>query len=143
MHFFSSGNQEQQHSLHTRQTARKIWILLTSRYQQNSTERKLYLVQQFLNYKLKPELSIRAHIESIKLIAQKIRAAGIAMDDEKSVERFSPLFQEVRCSCESCPIADRTLENLTSRVVREEERLNLINGGHSSADQAFFGEHET
>jgi hypothetical protein len=44
---------------------------------------------------LKPELCIRAHIESIKLIAQQIRAAGIAMDDEKSVERFSPFFQEV------------------------------------------------
>jgi hypothetical protein len=37
MHFFSSGNQEQQHSLHTRQTSRNISILLTSRYQQNST----------------------------------------------------------------------------------------------------------
>jgi hypothetical protein len=61
----------------------------------------------------------------------------------KILTTFPGSLHYFRCSFESCPIADWTLENLTSRLVREEERLNLTNGGLSSADQAFFGEHET
>ena len=87
------------------------------------------------------------HIKSIKLIAQQIREAGGLMDDEeisgKILTTIPASLHYFRCSFESCPIAERTLENLTRRLVREEERLNLLNGGRSSADNAFFGEPET
>ncbi len=110
MHYlFDSCNQEQQRSLLTCQTAREIWISLTSRYQQNSTERKLSLVKEFLNYKLKPELCMRAHIESIKLIAQQIQEAGGVMDDEeiygKTLTILPAILHYFRCSFESYPIA--------------------------------------
>ena len=109
MHYlFDSCNQEQQRSLLTCQTAREIWISLTSRYQQNSTERKLSLVKEFLNYKLKPELCMRAHIESIKLIAQQIREAGGVMYDEEIYGKtltIPAILHYFRCSFESYPIA--------------------------------------
>ena len=145
MHYlFDSCNQDQQRSLLTCQSSREIWISLTSRYQQNSTERKLSLVQEFMNYNLKPELCMRAHIEAIKLIGQQIREAGGIMTEEeisgKILTTLPASLHYFRCSFESSPIAERTLENLTSRLVREEERLNLLHGGRSSADKAFFGE---
>lgn len=101
-----SFNQEQQRSLLTFQTAHEIWISLTSRYQLNSTERKLSCVQEFLNYKLKPELCIKAHIESIKLIAQQTREAGCAIDDEEICEKILTItlpasLHYFRCSFES------------------------------------------
>lgn len=66
------------------------------------------------------------------------------MDDEeicgKILTTLPASLHYFRCSFESCPTAERTLENLTLRLVREEERLNLLHRGRSSAYKAFFGE---
>ena len=74
---------------------------------------------------------MRAHIEAIKLIGQQLREAGGVMDDEgicgRILTTLPPSLHYFRCSFENCPIAERTLENLTTRLVREEERLDLLN----------------
>lgn len=146
MHYlFDSCSEDQQRSLLTCLTARDIWVSLTSRYQQNSTERKQSLGQEFLTYKFNPEHNIRSHVEAIKLIGQQLREAGGAMDDEgicgRILTTLPPSLHYFRCAYESTPITERTLENLTTRLVREEERLNEMNKGQRSpADKAFYGE---
>jgi hypothetical protein len=65
-YIFETCNEEQQQNLLTCD----MWLSITSQHQQGTPERRQSLNQSFLNYKFKSEHSVRAHVESIKLLAK-------------------------------------------------------------------------
>jgi len=143
-YLFNTCGQEQQDTLLTCTSAHQIWSSLTSRYQQNTVEKRQSLQQEFLNYKLNPEHSIRVHVEAIKLLVKQFKDAGGTADDEGTINKIltslPPSYHSFLSSWESAAIADRTLDNLTTRLIREEARNSLRNGGERSQDdKAFFG----
>ncbi|KZS06469.1 Copia (Gag-int-pol)-like protein, partial [Daphnia magna] len=142
---FNTCNEEQQRSLLTCTSAHAIWLSLTSRYQQNTAERRQSLGQELLNYKFRPDNGVRAHIEAIKLLIQQFKEAGGTMNEEDTQSRIinslPTSYDSFITSWESVTIAERTLDTLTTRLMRQEEKMNLRSRGERShEDKAFFGE---
>ncbi|KZR97416.1 putative Copia protein (Gag-int-pol protein), partial [Daphnia magna] len=143
-YLFNTCSEEQQNSLLTCDTAHSVWNSLTSRYQQNTVERRQSLQQDFLNYRFKPEHTVRYHIEAIKLLVQQFKDAGGLADDDgtcnKIITSLPPSYNNFLTAWESSPILERTLANLVTRLDREESRKHNCNGGELSADdKAYFG----
>lgn len=143
-YLFNTCNEEQQNSLLTCDTAHSIWNSLTSRYQQNTVERRQSLQQDFSHYRFKQEHTVRSHIEAIKLLVQQFKDAGGLADDDgtcnKIITSLPPSYNNFLTAWESSPILERTLANLVTRLDREERRKSNCNGGELSADdQAYFG----
>lgn len=132
-YLFNTCNEEQQRSLLTCTSAHAIWLSLTSRYQQNTAERRLSLGQELLNYKLRPDNGVRAHIEAIKLLTQQFKEAGGTMNEEDTQSRIinslPPSYDSFITSWESVTIAERTFDTLTTRLMRQEEKMNLRSRG--------------
>lgn len=143
-YLFNTCSEEQQNSLLTCDTAHSVWNSLTSRYQQNTVERRQSLQQDFLNYRFKPEHTVRYHIEAIMLLVQQFKDAGGLADDDgtcnKIITFLPPSYNNFLAARESSPILERTLANLVTRLDREESRKHNCNGGELTADdKAYFG----
>ena len=142
-YLFNTCNEQQKQTLLTCATAHSIWTSLTSRFQQNTAERRNSLLQTFLTYTFNPNHCVRAHIEAVKLLAQQLSDAGGNVGDEGKcagiIASLPPSYGHFLTSWESTPIAERTLNLLTERLVREEARSLRKNGGErSTEDKAFF-----
>ena len=142
---FDTCNEEQQQSLLTCESAHQMWQSITSQYQQGTAERRQALNQEFLNYRFKPEHSVRTHVEAIKLLAKSYKDAGGQTTESETINRvltsLPPSYEHFIEAWESTVEAERTLTNLTTRLCSKEERCKARNGGQkSSDDKAFFGE---
>lgn len=121
-----------------------MWTSLTNRYQQNTVERRQTLQQDFLTYTYNPEHSVLAHIEAVKLLVQQFKDVGGTIDDEgtcnKIITSLPPSYDHFPTSWEGTPVAQRTLDDLTARLDREEGRnKRKYQGERSPEDKAFFG----
>lgn len=88
---------------------------------------------------------MRVQIEAIKLLVQQYRDFGGVTNDEgicnKIITPLPPSHNHVIISWESTEMTERTLDNLTTRLDREEEGAKRRNGGEKTIeDKAFFGE---
>jgi hypothetical protein len=144
-YIFETCNEEQQQNLLTCETSHDMGLSITSQHQQGTAERRQSLNQSFLNYKFKSEHSVRAHVESIKLLAKNYSDAGGIIDDaqicNKVLTSLPPSYDHFRTSWECMTDADKTLIALMTKLCSQEERLNLRTGEQKSSDDlAFFGE---
>ncbi len=142
-YIYDSCCEEQQHTLLTCETAHAMWLSLTNKYQQNTVERRQNLQQELLNYQYLPENNVRAHVEAIKLLTLEFKKAGGTFDDEavcnKIITSLPPSYDHFLTSWESCPVAARTLDDLITRLDREEIRVNRKYGTERSPqDKAYF-----
>ena len=145
-YIYDSCCEEQQHTLLTCETAHAMWLSLTNKYQQNTVERRQNLQQELLNYQYLPENTVRAHVEAIKLLTLEFKKAGGVFDDEaicnKIITSLPPSYDHFLTSWESCPVAARTLDDLITRLDREETRVKRKYGTERSPeDKAFFSAH--
>ena len=143
-YLFNTCNKQQKQTFLTCATAHSIWTSLTSRFQQNTAERGHSLLQTFLTCTFNPNHCVRAHIEAVKLLAQQLCDAGGNVGDKGKcagiLASLPPSYDHFLTSSESTPIAERTLNLLTERLVRKEARSLRKNGGErSTEDKAFFG----
>lgn len=143
-YLFNTISEDQQNNILTCTSAHSIWSSLTSRFQQNTVEKRQSIQQEFYKYSFKPEHTIRAHIESIKLLVKQLKDCGGHGDDEETINKIitslPPSYDHFATSWESTPVAERTLDNLTTRLDRQEMRLKRSNGGErTNDDKAFFG----
>lgn len=72
--------EEVQHILLTCETARSMRQSLTDQYLQDIVENR-QAPTRFLTYKFKPEHSVRAHIQPVKLLAQQLKDFSDQTDD--------------------------------------------------------------
>lgn len=121
--------------------AHDMWAKLVSVYEQKSETSVHLLQQKFFSAIMEPGDGISEHISKLEDIAQQLKDFGEAIPDSMLVSKILmtlPVeFRHFHSAWESTAVADRTLTNLTTRLMIEECRNGVSNQaeniGESSA----------
>lgn len=107
--------------------AYEMWMKLHSIYDMKSEENVLMIQKQFFDFKWDPEGNISQHISKIETLANKLKKLNAGVPDSMVMARvLSTLpakFNHFHSAWDSTDSTKRTLENLTTRLLTEELRL--------------------
>ncbi|KAJ8884220.1 hypothetical protein PR048_016077 [Dryococelus australis] len=116
-------------------SAKGMFDKLCSIYERDSSHNKSLLLQNFFNYKID---KVASSLSDLQNHSMKLKSVGYTVDDEMMMGKIlSSLPDRLRhflTAWESTPKSDRTLTNLTARLLAEEER------GHTSSMQNNYHE---
>lgn len=117
-----------------------MWKRLASQYEQAAEENQYQLLQRFFDYKFQKQHSIMDHITAIETIAAQLRDIGSARTDVEIITKIictlPPSFRSVKSAWENVDDSKKTLQLLTTRLLKEESYNQEFEGVHS--DAAFF-----
>lgn len=109
-------------------TAREMWTKLSLLHEQRSEANKMVLLQKFYEYRMSPADSMEQHIATVENMAATLIDVGEPVSDNaiaaKLVGSLTSKYAKLRTAWDSVDPARQTLENLASRLIGEEMRLN-------------------
>jgi len=128
MLLISSGMEyEQLQTVINCQTAPEMWNKLKAIHEQRSAINKLQLKQQFFNYRMLETDSIAKHLSKIDAMAQALTEVGEAVTEVDKIAKALgslPLkYNNFITAWDSSEEAKQTYDNLTSRLLKKEQRL--------------------
>ncbi|KAK9694257.1 hypothetical protein QE152_g33671 [Popillia japonica] len=107
-------------------SSREMYAKICSIYERDSEERKCTFLQEFFNYKFNKGNDLATHISNLKNIVHKLKVMKQDIDDGMVISKIlSTLPEEYKfftSAWESTQKGERTLDNLTSRLLLEEMR---------------------
>lgn len=110
-------------------TSKQMWDKLKSIYEQDNSAAKHLLHQQFFSYEKRAEDDVATHISKLEGIVQKLKNMSVEISNDMMITKISmTLPQEYRyfvSAWESSTDDQRTLTNLTNRLLVEESRLGV------------------
>lgn len=113
------------------ETAAEMWRKLVDVYEQKSETQVYVLQQRFFSACMEPSENIVTHISKLEDIAQQLHDQGenvsTTMLISKILMTLPPKFSHFHSAWESTSIENRTIENLTARLMVEENRLSGTN----------------
>ena len=125
------------------ETAFEMWEKLLSIYEQKS-EASIHLLQQkFFSYSKDPMDDISTHISKLENLGRKLSLAGEPITDNmvmtKILMTLPKDYQHFYSAWDSIPTGSKTVNNLTSRLLIEESRIQQIKGevGDQEKSSAF------
>ena len=92
-------------------------------------------------------MQVLAHINRLKMMTEELGQCGLPIHDQALMARIlltlPPSYRHFLSIWDGSPAAEKTLINLTARLVTEEERTKNTNDSHTAAaaDTAFFATH--
>lgn len=108
-------------------TANEMWIKICTIYERDNEQQKCSLLQTFYSLTCDRNTDIASHISDLKNIATKLTAINTRIEDHMIVSKIlATLPQEYKhfaSAWDSTPKGEKTLENLTARLITEEMRL--------------------
>ncbi|XP_044010204.1 uncharacterized protein LOC122853856 [Aphidius gifuensis] len=121
----SVTHQVQQH-LRNCSTAKEMWDRLHSVYESKSETSAHMLAQKWYSIKKDDSESMASYISNIQELAHKMKELGEPVSDVMIIRKIlltlPPSLDHFHTSWESTEPSSRTIENLTSRLLMEEER---------------------
>ena len=114
------------------ETAQQMFHKLTSIYQLDNEQQKCNLLQEFYNYKFNKNSDLATHISQLENTAFRLNALNTKIDDTMLVTKILTTLPEKYnhfvTAWESTQISERTMTNLTARLLAEEvcERDNNV-----------------
>ncbi|EZA62138.1 hypothetical protein X777_03745 [Ooceraea biroi] len=103
-----------------------MWQKLKNIYERDSQHQKFALMQEFFEYKKKSNKGIATYISELKNLAFKLKSLREKMNDTMIISKILTALPEnyrfFTIAWESTPAAERTLTNLTARLLAEEAR---------------------
>lgn len=100
-------------------------------YRKDTTAQKCFLLQEFYNYKYDKTKDMMSNISHIRNIAYKLNQLNQQVDDIMIVTKITNIlpaqYKHFSSAWDSTTETDRTLENLASRLMQEEEKLKQEN----------------
>lgn len=109
-------------------------------YQKDNEQQKSSLVQEFFNFSFEKGNDISLHISKLENLAYRLRALNQTIDDEmlmsKILSTLPESYRHFRTAWESTPVQDRTVTNLTSRLISEEAMSKNVESEKSLAFSA-------
>lgn len=109
--------------------AHDMWAKLVSVYEQKNDTSVHLLQQKFFCTVMEPGDNIANHISKLEDITQQLKDFNEAIPDSmlmsKILMTLPSNYKHFHSAWESTPVADRTLANLTSRLMVEECRIGL------------------
>lgn len=123
------------------ETAHAMWQKLHSIFQQNNESGKQHLQEKFFSLTWNEKNDMATHISEMESLAQQMKNLNVAIDDSTIITRILMTlpheYKHFASAWDSTPATERTIMNLTSRLVIEESRLNTA-GAVSQAGEALI-----
>lgn len=108
------------------ETAKEMWDKITAVYQRCDEQLKCNLLQEFFGYSYSKETDISTYISKLQNMASKLNVLEARVTDSMIVSKIlTSLPEEYKyfiSAWESVAMQERTLENLTARLLMEESR---------------------
>ena len=123
-----------------------MWVRLSTQHLQNAVENQHVLQQQFFEYRFQPDHDVMMHVTEIETMAAQLNDVGASVTPiqvmTKIICTLPPSYRNFISAWDSVPAADRTIELLTARLLKEETMSRRGTGGErNEADVAFLTRH--
>lgn len=106
-------------------------------FQKGGEQQKCNLLQEFFNFKYEKETDMSSHISQLENLACRLRAINQTVDEEMLISKILTTlpeeFKHFYTAWESTPKYERTLTNLTNRLIAEELRSKKTDDKESIA----------
>ena len=107
------------------ESSRAIWDRLCATHEQKD-ETSVHLVQQqFFEYQMDKNIDISTHISKVESLARRLEDLGEKQSDTAIITKIllslPQAYRGLMSAWDSTPKAERTLQNLTARLLKEEE----------------------
>lgn len=106
-------------------TAREMWTKLSNIYQRDN-EQRYVLMQEFFNCTMVKTEDVSTHVSKLQNLVYRIRALGIEISNQMLISKLLVTlpknYKSFVSAWESTSEAEKTIENLTSRLLLEEMR---------------------
>lgn len=126
------------HQVITCQTAHEVWNRLHSIYEKSGETSLMLQQQRFFALKFENDMSVADFISKVQEQQQILRRLGEAVTDRMAMSKIimslPPKYSHFVSAWESCAEEKQTVDNLTARLLVEEERLN--NKSSSKVDES-------
>lgn len=124
-------------------TSKEIWDKMHTVFERQSESNKHALQQKFFAFQKEPNDNIATHISRLNKLVLQLRNVGVNIDESMVITRIiMTLPSEYRhfgSSWEATAEIDRTLQNLTNRLLAEETRVDSYQPNEvASQTTAFF-----
>lgn len=110
-------------------TSKEMWDKLHSVYEHTNDAAKQLLQEKYHAYKKDPAHDIATHISTLQSMVQNLTAVGVTIDDNALITKILmtlPLeYRHFLPAWDSTAASERTLINLTNRLMVEENRCGL------------------
>lgn len=107
-------------------TAKEMFDKLASIYERDSEQQKYGLLQEFFNLRYVANSDLSSHISKIENLAHRLKALQQEVDEKMIITKILVTLPEnykyFVTAWESMPTSDKTLTNLTARLLAEETR---------------------
>lgn len=107
-------------------TSFEMWQKLKNIYERDSQHQKCSLMQEFFEYKKRNDTDMATYITELKILAFKLKSLGEEINDTMVIFKILTALPESYrffvSARESTSSAERTLINLTARLLAEEAR---------------------
>lgn len=106
------------------ESSAEMYGKLCSVYQRDNEQQKCTLLQEFFNFKYDKSSDISLQISKLENISYRLKAINQKIDDEMIISKILSIlpdtYRHFRTAWESTVQTERTLTNLTSRLITEE-----------------------
>lgn len=106
------------------ETATEMYTKLCNIYRKDNEQQKCNLLQEFFNYTYERSSDISLHISKLENLAYRLNSLNQNIDEEmlisKILSTLPESYKHFRTAWESTQQSDRTLTNLTARLIAEE-----------------------
>ena len=123
-------------------SAKASWVKLRNLYHEPSTANKMRLYEEFLPTKLDQSSSVGSHLEHLLSVRSQLRSVGINIEDSlyklAMLRILSRKYENLVVTLKN-QIVDITVEDLHSRIYREESRQTISdsNSGVALSDNNY------
>jgi hypothetical protein len=120
-----------------------MWLRISAQHLKNAADNQHALEQRFFEYCFQPEHDVMAHITEIETIANQLRDINAPVTESQLMTKIictlPPSYRGFMSAWDSVPVKDRTIDTLTSRLLKEESMTRQWSRGKlDSQDAAFF-----
>lgn len=107
-------------------TAHEMWNKISTIYERDNEQQKCNLLQAFYNQTFDKNTDVATYISKLRNIATRLNAMNMKFEDQmvvlKILATLPTEYKHFASAWESTPGAEKTLENLTARLISEEMR---------------------
>nr|XP_012138746.1 PREDICTED: uncharacterized protein LOC105662244 [Megachile rotundata] len=108
-------------------TANEMWLKIHQIYEKESDQQRCSLLQAFYNKTFSADEDIATHISSLKNMAFRLNALNTKLDNNMLISKILATLPDKYghfvSAWESTAQSEKTLENLTARLIDEETRV--------------------
>ena len=107
------------------ETAKDIWDRLCASFEQKDSTSIHMVQQQFFQYTLDKKDDMSTHISKVEGLARRLEDLGEKQTETAIITKIllslPPSYRGLMSAWDSTPEKERTLQTLTSRILKEEE----------------------